>query len=94
MAISTTGLSIAVGARYDESYRIRREVAARAARIEALTRSQVHAQPYAVRAVSSEMESREQALAARRADVTLQERIDAYRQLFSMSVVMRDGVWR
>lgn len=95
MAVSTLGLSIAFGVK-GENYQIRRDVIARAARIEALApnRSQVHAHPHAVRAISAEMESREPALAALRADVTLQERIDAYRHLFAMSVAMRDGVWR
>lgn len=95
MAAVASGLSIAVGVK-GENYQIRRDVIARAARIDAFKpdRSQVLSHPHAVRAISAEMESREQALAARRADVTLQERIDVYRQLFSMPVAMRDGVWR
>ncbi len=79
-----------------ENYQIRRDVIGRAARVDALTpdRSAVW-MTCPQRAISSEMEAAEQKLSAQRASFTVQDRIEAYRQLFAMpKVQMKGWTWR
>ena len=70
--------------KHEESYGIRTELVQRAARIDALgvDRSRL---PTVLQRWSPEAEAREESLTARRVDVTLADRIEAWRQFFRLT---------